>query len=190
MFLSKYLDDIDTNKIARTSKEININTLQNTINWYFSLDSLYAANNIVNKNIDNLSLTNLFLMNQNKSHTASDEQKFNIAADSLNSNYSFKYHDKEKGVSIYSFDDEKGRSYYNSAFSSAEQEAPFMIDGLMHNDEIRSDIHSTDTHGYTKTIFAATHMLGIFFAPRIKNLGKPYLFTRMLPKDLLAKSFD
>ncbi|MFT7087478.1 MAG: TnpA family transposase [Rickettsiales bacterium] len=178
--------DIGTNKIARTSKGININTLQNTINWYFSLDSLYAANNIVNKHIDNLSLTNIFLMNQNKSHTASDGQKFNISVDSLNSNYSFKYHGKEKGVSIYSFGDEKGRSYYNSAFSSAEREAPFMIDGLMHNDEIRSDIHSTDTHGYTETIFAATHMLGIFFAPRIKNLKKQKLYSF---KDQKIKDF-
>jgi TnpA family transposase len=167
--------DIGTNQIARTSKGINVNTLQNTINWYFSLDSLYAANNIINKHIDNLSLTNLFLNNQNKSHTASDGQKFEVISDSLNANYSFKYGGKERALSVYSFGDEKGRSYYNTAFSSAEREAPFMIDGLMHNDEIKSDIHSTDTHGYTETIFAATHMLGIFFAPRIKNLKKQQL---------------
>ena len=42
----------------------------------------------------------------------------------------------------------------------------------MHNDVVKSDIHSTDTHGYTETIFGAMHLLGFSFAPRIKNLGK------------------
>ena len=26
--------------------------------------------------------------------------------------------------------------------------APYGIDGLMHNDVVKSDVHSTDTHGY------------------------------------------
>lgn len=169
--------DIGTNRIAKISKGINVNTLQNTINWYFTLDNLYAANSVIAKHINDLSLTNLFLMNQGKLHTASDGQKFNVAVDSLNSNYSFKYHGKDFGISVYSFNDEKGRLFYNTAFSSSEREAPSVIDGLIHNDEIRSDIHSTDTHGYSETIFAATHMLGIFFAPRIKNLKRQKLYS-------------
>jgi TnpA family transposase len=169
--------DIGTSKIAKISKGINTNTLQNTINWYFSLDSLYAANNIIAKHIENLSLSNLFITNQGKLHTSSDGQKFTVAVDSLNANYSFKYGGKDKTTSINSFNDERGRSYYNDAFSSADREAPSMIDGLMHNDDIKSDIHSTDTHGYTETIFAATHLLGIFFAPRIKNIKKQRLYS-------------
>lgn len=37
-------------------------------------------------------------------------------------------------------------------------------------------IHSTDTHGYSEAIFAATHLLGFSYAPRIKNLKKQSLY--------------
>jgi len=46
----------------------------------------------------------------------------------------------------------------------------------LHNDVIKSDIHSTDTHGYSEAIFATTHMLGFSYAPRIKNLKKQTLY--------------
>jgi TnpA family transposase len=42
----------------------------------------------------------------------------------------------------------------------------------MHNDGVKSDIHSTDTHGYTEAICGATHLLGFSYAPRIKNLKR------------------
>lgn len=48
----------------------------------------------------------------------------------------------------------------------------------MHNDVVKSDIHSTDTHGYSEAIFGSTHLLGFSYAPRIKNLKKQrrYIF--------------
>lgn len=46
----------------------------------------------------------------------------------------------------------------------------------MRNDVVKSDIHSTDTHGYSEAIFATTHLLGISYAPRIKNLKKQNLY--------------
>ena len=49
----------------------------------------------------------------------------------------------------------------------------------MHNDVVQSDIHSTDTAGYSEIIFGVCHLLGISFAPRIKNF-----------KDQLLYSFD
>ena len=30
----------------------------------------------------------------------------------------------------------------------------YVIDGLLHNDSIASNVHSTDTHGYTEMVFA------------------------------------
>ena len=41
----------------------------------------------------------------------------------------------------------------------------------MHSDVIKSDLHSTDTHGYSEVIFGTTHLLGFEFAPRIKALA-------------------
>jgi len=53
---------------------------------------------------------------------------------------------------------------------------------LMHNDVIQSDIHSTDTHGYSEVIFALTHLLGFSFAPRIKNFKEQQLYAFQTPK--------
>lgn len=44
------------------------------------------------------------------------------------------------------------------------------------NDVIKSNIHSTDTHGYSEAIFATTHLLGFSYAPRIKNVQKQNLY--------------
>ena len=85
-------------------------------------------------------------------HTSSDGQKFEVAVDSLNANYSFKYLGKDKGVSVVSFIDMRHLLWHSTVISSAEREAAYVIDGLMHNDVVKSDIHSTDTHGYSDII--------------------------------------
>lgn len=60
--------------------------------------------------------------------------------------------------------------------SASDRESTYVIDGLMHNDVVKSDIHSTDNHGYTEAVFALTHLLGFSFAPRIKGIGKQTLY--------------
>ena len=109
-------------------------------------------------------------------HTASDGQKFEVRANSLNANYSFKYFGKGQGVSAYTFIDERNLFWYSLVFSAAERESAYVIDGLMRNDVVKSDIHSTDTHGFSEAIFAVTHLLGCTYAPRIKNLKKQSLY--------------
>lgn len=74
------------------------------------------------------------------------------------------------------FIDERNLLWHSLVFSASERESAYVIDGLMHNDVIKSDIHSTDTHGYSEAIFAATHLLGFSYAPRIKNLKKQTLY--------------
>jgi TnpA family transposase len=66
--------------------------------------------------------------------------------------------------------------WHSTVISSSEREAAYVIDGLMHNDVIKSDIHSTDTHGYSEVIFSTTYLLGFTFAPRIKGLGHQQLY--------------
>ena len=94
--------------------------------------------------------------------------------ESLNANYSFKYFGKGQGVSAYSFIDERQLLWHSLVFSAAERESAYVIDGLMRNDVVKSDIHSTDSHGYSEAIFAAAHLLGISYAPRLKaSTGRP-----------------
>lgn len=127
--------------------------------------------------LDRLELPNVYRRDPEKLHTSSDGQKFEIAVESLNANYSFKYFGQNKDVTVYSFIDERHLLYYATVISSAEREAAYVIDGLMHNEVIKSDIHSTDTHGYGEVIFGVTHLLGFTFAPRIKGLSRQYLYA-------------
>ena len=46
----------------------------------------------------------------------------------------------------------------------------------MRNDVVKSDIHSTDTRGYTEAVFGLTHLRGFSFAPRIKGIGSRTLY--------------
>ena len=80
--------------------------------------------------------------------------------DSLNANHSFKYFGKEQGVSVYTFRDERDLLWHSLVFSAAERESAYVIDGLMHNEVVKSDIHSTDAFGYTEAIFTASHLTG------------------------------
>ncbi len=163
-------------KMGRISPQINETSLQHAVNWYFSLDNIRAANDRMVTFMDQMELPNIYRREQDMLHTASDGQKFEVKTDSLNANYSFKYFGKGQGISANTFVDERNLLWHSLVFSAAERESAYVIDGLMYNDVIKSDIHSTDTHGYSEAIFAATHLLGFSYAPRIKNLKKQALY--------------
>jgi TnpA family transposase len=152
--------------------------LENAINWYFSVDNVDAANDRVLQLMDRLELPNLLRRTQGRLHTASDGQKFEVRVDSLNANHSFKYFGKEQGVSVYTFRDERDLLWHSLVFSSADRESPYVIDGLLHNDVVKSDIHSTDAFGYSEAIFATSNLVGVAYAPRFKNLKRQrrYIF--------------
>ena len=164
-------------KISKISRNMNQSELENTVNWYFSNENVLQANDKILEFLEQLPLPTIFKKDRRITHTSSDGQKFNIAVDSLNANYSFKYFGKAKGVSVYSFIDDSDRLFYSTVINPADRDAPHVIDGLMHNDVVRSDIHSTDTHGYSEIIFGVTHLLGISFAPRIKNWNEQQLYS-------------
>ena len=168
---------IGLHKLANTAVGINYNTLSNMVNWYFSLDNLYAVNQTVTDLMAKLWLPEKFKRERNLLHTSSDGKKQCVSAESLNTNYSFKYFGNGKGSSVYRFIDERGILFYATVFSSAERDAMYVIDGLLHNDAIASNVHSTDTHGYTEMVFAVSHLIGVTFAPRIKDLSSQNLVS-------------
>lgn len=169
--------NIGINKIANISVGISEGVLRNTVRWCFSLKNIHLANNIILAMINKLSLANAFKKEPDSIHTGSDGSKLNVAVDSLNANYSFKYFGKGKGSTMYTFLDECNALFYSTVISSSEREAAYVIDGLLQNDVIQSNLHSTDTHGFTETIFAATHFIGTAFAPRFKQIAKQYLYS-------------
>lgn len=164
-------------KMAQISTGVNENTLSNVVNWYFDQKNLHNANQKIVELIHKLELSTLFIANKGQLHGSSDGRKVNVAIESLLANYSFKYFGREKGVSIYTFIDERQALFHSLVMSSQDREAAYVIDGLNDNNVSKVNIHSTDTHGYTELIFAATHLLGISFAPRLKRIGKQTIYA-------------
>ena len=137
-----------------------------------------------------MELPNLYRRHQEKLHTSSDGQKYGVSVPSLNANYSFKYFGQEKGVSVYSFIGERHLLFYSTVISSSEREAAYVIDGLLHNEAIKSNIHSTDSHGFTEVVFAVTHLLGFTFAPRLKTLANINCIRLKSEKAMLIKALQ
>jgi hypothetical protein len=164
--------NIGVPQMAQMSTGINENTLTNTVNWYFDQESMQYANQCIVDLIQRLSLSSVFVSQKNKVHSASDGSKFNVAVESLLASYSFKYFGKDKGISIYTFIDERQSLFHSLVMSASEREAAYVIDGLNKISSPHVSIHSTDTHGYTESVFGITHLLGFAFAPRLKQIGK------------------
>ena len=173
---------IGVRKMARISSRMTESELEHTVNWRFSLENIRAANDQVVKAMDEMELPNLYRREADQLHTASDGQKFEVRGESLHASRSFKYFGQGQGVSAYTFVDERHLLWHSLMISAADRESAYVIDGLMRNDVVKSDIHSTDTHGYTEVIFGLTHLLGFSFAPRIKGIGKQTLYI-FRPKD-------
>jgi TnpA family transposase len=170
--------------MAKISKGISENQLDNATTWYLSEENTIESNDKIVAFIDSLELPKILKNDSNINHTSSDGQKFNIKSsiDSTNAGFSFKYFGTAKGVSVYTFIDESHKLFYSTVINVSERESGYVIDGLMHNDVVKSDIHSTDTHGFSEVIFGLTHLLGFSFAPRIKNFKDQQLYGINSPK--------
>jgi hypothetical protein len=177
-------------KLANTAIGINYNTLSNTINWYFSLENLHMVNHALIALMTKLSLPDKFKAEKKLLHTSSDAQRECVSVESLNTNYSYKYHGNSKGVSVYRFIDERGILFYANVFSSSDRDAIYVIDGLLHNECIQSDVHSTDTHGYTEMVFAISYLMKVTFAPRIKDIAGVSLVSFDKIKSKVANKQD
>ena len=182
--------NIGLHKLGNTALGINYNTLNTAVNWYFSVENLQAVNNKLIKCMRKLWLPNQFRKEKTVLHTSGDAQKRCVSVESLYANHSFKYFGKGKGANVYTFIDERGILFYSTVFSSAERDAAYVIDGLLHNDLVKSDMHSTDTHGYSAMVFAITHFLGVQFAPRIKDITSQRLVAfKKIRRSLTRKNY-
>ena len=167
---------IGVRKMARISHGITERGLEHVVNWRVSLDNIIAANDRVLAATERMELPQIHRKSQKELHTSSDGQKFEVRQPSLNASHSFKYFGQGQGVSAYTFIDERSLLWYSLVFSAAERESAYVIDGLMHNDVVQSNIHSTDEHGFSEAIFCVTHLLGLSYAPRFRNLKKQNLY--------------
>ncbi len=110
------------------------------------------------------------------STSASDAQFFladkRVPLAGVNKHYGF-----QPGVLFYTHQSEQYGSYHITVLNPLEHQAPDMVDGLLHN-HTDLDIHEhyTDTGGFSDDGFALCHILGIGFAPRLRDFNEKRLF--------------
>ncbi len=75
--------------MAHATKHVAQSTLENTVNWYFSLDNLRRANDAVLALTGKLPVSRLFRRDPSQTHTSSDGQKYHVAVDSIHATYSY-----------------------------------------------------------------------------------------------------
>lgn len=80
-------------------------------------------------------------------------------------------------MAAYSFVDERYIPFYSVIIDASIREATYVLDGLLHNDAIKSTIHTTDTHGFTEALFGLMDLLGFGFSPNIAKLYDQTLYT-------------
>jgi TnpA family transposase len=115
--------------------------------------------------------------------SSSDARVYGVPVRALNATFHPKYFASAgRGISVYTHVSDLWIPFYTQVITCHVRQAPYILDGLLyHATHLEPREHYTDTHGYTELIFAVCHLLGLRFAPRIKDLPEQRLWR--LPGD-------
>ena len=164
-------------RLAQVAPQVDEAALQRLASTHFTLDNLRQANELILDFTRQLRLREAFRFSPDVLRSSSDGQKYDLAVDSLAGSASFKYFGNRRGLTAYSYVDETLLVFDSTVFSAADREATHLLEGLLRHAVRPTDVHSTDTHGYTEVIFAVTRMLGIAYEPRIRQLTNQQLYS-------------
>lgn len=110
--------------------------------------------------------------------SSSDAQLYGVPVRALNATFHPRYFAQAgRGVGIYTHVSDLWIPFYTQVITCHVRQAAYILDGLLyHATHLEPAEHYTDTGGYTELIFAVCHLLGIRFAPRIKDLPEQRLY--------------
>jgi TnpA family transposase len=110
--------------------------------------------------------------------SSSDARVYGVPVRALNATFHPKYFASAgRGIAVYTHVSDLWIPFYTQVITCHVRQAPYILDGLLyHATRLEPREHYTDTHGYTELIFAVCHLLGIRFAPRIKDLPEQRLW--------------
>jgi len=182
-------------------------TLAWTAEWYFSAETLEAANAAIVNYHHRLPMTQSF---GTGTLSSSDGQKFPVKGKSLTTRHLSRYFARGQGVSTYTHVSDQHSTFDTKVITSTSPESPYVLDGILGNQtDLIITEHATDTHGATLANFALFDLVGLQLSPRIRDLGKitlyrtgpragftgrypasGHLLTRRLNEDLITGMWD
>jgi TnpA family transposase len=108
--------------------------------------------------------------------SSSDGTRYGVSASVLGARHLPRYFGVRRGLSVYSHVSDQGPQFALAVINCQLREATFALDGVVHQDLYRIDEHYTDTHGYTDLIFGLCEVLGVRFAPRLRDLPDQVIY--------------
>jgi TnpA family transposase len=92
---------------------------------------------------------------------------------------------RRRGLQIYSWTSDQYSQYASNVIAATVRDATYTLDGILDNQTVLPiEEHTTDTHGYTEMIFGAYDLLGLRFAPRIRDLDRQRLYRHGNPPEI------
>ena len=151
--------------------DISYQALYTTSKNFIRLETLRNANDMISNTIAQNPFFRHYDIEEGVIHSSSDGQKFETQIKTINARHSPKYFGLKEGVTSYTL--VANHVPINAKIIGAnEHESHYVFDILYNNtSEIKSDLHSTDSHGKNNANFMTLYFFDYIFAPRYKDLS-------------------
>jgi TnpA family transposase len=159
--------------MARVAELSYRNLLWHT-NWYLDDNTLPPAITTLVNYHHRLPLTQAW---GGGTLSSSDGQRFPVTLKNAQATALPRYFGYGKGVTFYTWTSDQFSQYGHKVIPSTTRDATYLLDGILDNETDLTILeHTTDTAGYTEVIFALFDLLGLSFAPRIRDVGDQQLY--------------
>ncbi len=109
--------------------------------------------------------------------SSSDGQRFPVRGKTATATALPRYFGTGRGLTFYTWTSDQFSQYGSRVISSTVRDATYVLDAILDNEtELEIHEHTTDTDGYTDLVFGLFDLLGLQFAPRIRDLGAQRLY--------------
>ena len=108
--------------------------------------------------------------------SSSDGQRIPVAGKIRNATALPRYF-RYQGLTYYTWTSDQLSQYGTKVIPATVRDATYVLDAILDNEtELTIVEHATDTAGYTDVVFALFDLLGMQFAPRLRDLGDQQLY--------------
>ena len=108
--------------------------------------------------------------------SSSDGQRIPVAGKSRKATALPRYF-RYQGLTFYSWTSDQLSQYGTKVIPATVRDATYVLDAILDNEtELTILEHATDTAGYTDIVFALFDLLGMQFAPRLRDIGDQQLY--------------
>ena len=143
-------------------------------NWYVREETLRAATTTIVNYQYHLPLSRHW---GGGTLSSSDGQRFPAAVPTANATPLPRYFGYGRGLTFYTWTSDQFSQYGTKVIPATMRDATYVLDEILDNEtELPIVEHTTDTSGYTEMVFALFDLLGLQFAPRIRDLGDQRLY--------------